>query len=209
MDIRELITLLKNAGSVNDIDARREDIATLFPQIRTMFGFDQKNPYHQYDLWTHSIHTVLNLGQVSDDMLYLAALLHDIGKPDSAVPAGDPGNEYLEYFGHPERSLEIIRDQILPEMKSSGNTLLPDEERRLLYYVAYHDEPASLTPEHLQRHLDIPVTVGEYQNLMRLQVADARAHKLLPFIEERLRVCEPLSGGYAEMLYEKIRVRQE
>lgn len=204
MDIRELMILLETAKSVSDIDAHREEIASLFPQVRDMFGFDQKNPYHQYDLWSHSLHTVLNLGRETDGILYLAALLHDIGKPDSQVPAEGADGPYLEYFGHPERSLEIIRDEILPELRRTGNVLLPDEERRLLYYVGYHDEPADLTPEHLRRHLDIPVTLEEYQNLMRLQVADARAHKQIGFITERVRICELLSGEFANVLYEKI-----
>ena len=80
MSLKELIELLKTAKTAEEIDKRREEIAGLIPQAAAMFDFDQNNHYHQYDLWKHCIHTVLYLPKdIDDDMLYLAALLHDIG----------------------------------------------------------------------------------------------------------------------------------
>ena len=36
---------------------------------------------------------------------------------------------------------------------------------------------------------------------MRLQVADAKAHIMLPVIKERIRVCEIWVGSYADEVY--------
>ena len=48
-----------------------------------MVDFNQHNYAHQYDLWEHSLQTVVGLPKnIEDDMVYLAALIHDIGKPD-------------------------------------------------------------------------------------------------------------------------------
>ena len=81
MKLSELLNLLKTAEIAEEMDVRREEIAALIPAVRTMFGYDQKNSAHQYDLWMHSLHVVCNLPRrMENDMVYLAALLHDIGR---------------------------------------------------------------------------------------------------------------------------------
>ena len=204
MTIYELIQLLKDAECCEDIDARREEIASLMPTVRIMFDFDQKNAAHQYDLWHHCLHTVLGLGKQEDDMLYLAALIHDIGKPDCQRPGKNPDDPNMHYRGHWTRGMEIVRDRILPEIRESGNALTEDEERRLLYYVEYHDDHVSLEIGHLRRHLQMPVSLEEFRNLMDLEIADAKAHVQIPIIKERIRICSLLSGEYSDRLYEKI-----
>ena len=58
--------------------------------------------------------------------------------------------------------------------------------------------------KHLRRHLKLGVSLHEFQNLMKLQVADAKAHILIPIIQQRIDICETLSGEYGETLYEQI-----
>jgi len=54
------------------------------PEVHTTFGYDQKNKHHNYDLGTHLMEVVKNMARRSDDTdMRLAALFHDIGKPDS------------------------------------------------------------------------------------------------------------------------------
>ena len=50
MKLSELLNVLKTAETVEEMDMRREEIAALIPAVRTMFGYDQKNSAHQYDL---------------------------------------------------------------------------------------------------------------------------------------------------------------
>lgn len=204
MDIRELIQLLRNAESCEAIDARREEIAELLPKVRIMFDFDQKNDAHQYDLWHHCLHTVLGLGETNDDMLYLAALIHDIGKPDCQHPGKKPGDTNMHYRGHWIRGMEIVRDEVLPELEKCGADLTEDEKRRLLYYVEFHDDHVSLEGSHLMRHLQIPVSAEEFKKLMFLQIADAKAHIQIPVIKERIRICSILAGEFTDCLYEEI-----
>ena len=204
MSYEDLIKLLKTAESAEEIDRHREEIAELIPQVRAMFDFDQKNHAHQYDLWMHCIHTVMNLDRnMDDDMLYLAALLHDIGKPDCQVAGSRPDDENMHYYGHPERSAEIVQDEILNTLYEHGANLLFEDQKRLVYYVRYHDEHVSLRMKHLRRHLEM-VSLEEYKKLMLLQVADARAHVMIPVIEQRIEICQKLSGGYADYLQEQI-----
>ncbi len=170
-----------------------------------MVGFNQQNRAHQYDLWEHSLHTVVRLPKdIEDDRVYLAAILHDIGKPDCQIYDESDVKVNMHYYGHPERSMEIIRDMVIPELMAKGEKLTEDEQRRLLYHVEYHDDRVSLRMKHLRRHLNLGASVDEFKNLMKLQVADAKAYILIPNIQQRIEICEKLSGGYAEELYQAI-----
>ena len=83
MVLQKLIGILRHASEVKEIDKYRVEITELIPETRRMVDFNQQNYAHQYDLWEHSLQTVVGLPKdVEDDMVYLAALIHDIGKPD-------------------------------------------------------------------------------------------------------------------------------
>lgn len=208
MNLNELIVLLKSANSAEDIDKRRGAIEGLIPEVSAMFGYDQQNRAHQYDLWFHSLHTVVNLPRnLEDGMLYLAALLHDIGKPDCRTEGEYEGRVSCHYYGHPRKSMEIVRDEIIPtlnqkDMTQVGKTQIGEKDiRRLLYYVEYHDDFVSLKAKHLKPHLD-KVSLNEFKNLMLLEAADAKAHVPLPTVIERIRICEILAGTYLDEMFQ-------
>lgn len=203
MTLEKLIQLLRTAEEPEQINGCREDIAQLIPKVRIMFDFDQRNDAHQYDLWMHCIHTVLGLPRsLEDGMLYLAALLHDIGKPDCQVPGTREGDTDMHYYGHPARSEEIVREEVIPGLVEKGVT--EDDRRRLLYYVAYHDDRVGLLAKHVKRHLEIPVSFHEFQNLMLLEVADAKAHVQIPIVVKRVEVCSALAGEDGRALYQRV-----
>ena len=81
MNLSELIALLRTSTTYENINNRRNEITILLPVISIMFDYDQNNSYHIYDLWEHSVRAVLEIPKsTEDDMLFLATLLHDIGK---------------------------------------------------------------------------------------------------------------------------------
>lgn len=200
MNLMFLIALLKTANRVEEIEHYREDIASLIPRVRDMFDFDQKHSAHQFDLWNHSIHTVLNLPRNLDDgMLYLAALLHDIGKPETQCKSKRVDDVNMHYYGHPKKSMEIVRDEVIPYLLNSGEKLLSADMKRLLYYVEYHDDRVSEKVKHANM-----VSFDDFQKLMLLQVADAKAHVMIPIIEERIKVCTALAGEKGRELWDEI-----
>ena len=208
MNFRRILLQIKTATRIEELSGLAEEIVELIPQTAVMVGYDQSNRGHQYDLWQHCLHTVLNLPRhLDDDMLYLAALLHDIGKPDCRCFSNREGDTNAHYYGHPLRSMEIVRDDVIPTLTAKGIVLTPDEQRKLLYYVEYHDDRVSLRQKHLRRHLGMASLV-EFQNLMLLQVADAKAHIVLPIIEERIRICQTWAGDYAVQTAQKINEAQ-
>lgn len=206
MNLADLITILRESDSAADIDRHRPDIVRLIPKVKIMLDFNQQNYAHQYDLWEHCLQTVVGLSKdIDDDMVFLAAMLHDIGKPDCQTYDTRDGMVNMHYYGHPQRSMEIVKDAIIPELLSKGESLRDDEQRRLIYYVEYHDDRVSLRMKHLRRHLNMGVSLQEFQNLMRLQVADAKAHVLIPVVRQRIEICGKLAGEYGEELYRKIK----
>ena len=117
MILCELIDLLKRAKSVKEIDKYRNEIVALIPKTEVMVYFNQQNYAHQYDLWEHSLQTVVGLPEdVDDDMVYLAALIHDIGKPDCQSYDERDGRINMHYYGHLARSAEITREEIIPDL---------------------------------------------------------------------------------------------
>lgn len=206
MNLADLITILRESDSAADIDRHRADIIQLIPKVKIMLDFNQQNYAHQYDLWEHCLQTVAGLSKdIDDDMVFLAAMLHDIGKPDCQTYDTRDGMVNMHYYGHPQRSMEIVKDAIIPELLSKGESLRDGDQRRLIYYVEYHDDRVSLRMKHLRRHLNMGVSLQEFQNLMRLQVADAKAHVLIPVVRQRIEICGKLAGEYGEELYRKIK----
>ena len=200
MNLDEVIQMLKEAKSVEEIDSKC--VSNIFPVIKIMFNFDQKNSYHQYDLWYHSLHTVINLPKgIDDDMLYLSALFHDIGKPETQQHGKKPDDLEMHYYGHPEVSERIVQDEILPILDSSGIPYI--DMKRLLYYVRYHDDRVSLKLKHLRRHLKL-ASFDDFRNLMLLQVADAKAHVIKPIVQKRIDICTDLYGSRGLENYKRI-----
>lgn len=201
---KKILHRLKISTKACDIDVIRGDIATLIPKVKIMFEFNQNNHAHQYDLWIHCLQTVVNLPRnMDDDMLYLAALLHDIGKPECQVPGSREGDTNMHYYGHPKKSREIVETEILPELIKKGICFSDEDAQRLLYYVEYHDDHVSLRMKHVRRHTNM-VSIDVFKKLMLLQVADAKAHVQLPIIKQRVEICTQLSGEYSDEIYKQI-----
>ena len=78
--------------------------------VAKMVSFDQCNPHHCYDLFTHTVHTVENVrkrllsSSKNSILLLVAAFLHDIGKVHTAkVKEGQ-----LVFYGHKHRMKYLI-----------------------------------------------------------------------------------------------------
>lgn len=194
MNIHELARLLREEKEIHEVDLHQDEILELIPKAVIMVDYDQQNQAHQYNLWDHCLHTTANLpSDIEDDMLYIAAFLHDIGKPDCQVPGMKNGKINMHYNGHPERSYEIVRDEVIPFLLSRGECLDEDEQRRLLYYVEHHDDHVELGEASLQAHRDMGASIQEFRNLMELEVADAKAHVLIPIVQYRIEICGQLA----------------
>lgn len=189
MTLQQLIQLLKTSDIWQQIDAHRDEIAQLIPEVSVMFDYDQNNRYHQYDLWTHTLMTVCDLPDNLDDAVYLAALLHDIGKVESRCKGKKAGDTQSHYYGHPAVSVRIVRQQIIPGLIRNGEILDEQMVNDLLWLVEHHDD--TLTKQDTQI-LKIREQIGAelFYEWMELQKADAKAHVILPKVLYRIVTCE-------------------
>lgn len=79
-------------------------LAVVLPELAAMVGFDQRNPYHLYDVFEHTVRVVENTPPQL--ILRLAALLHDTGKPKTFT-IDDLGIGH--FYGHPIQSKQIAK----------------------------------------------------------------------------------------------------
>lgn len=193
MNKDQLITLLREAHSIAELNEKKKNIFEIIPSLSVMENYNQNNHYHQYDLWIHSLHVVMYLRKdLKDDMAYLAALIHDIGKPSSRCQSKRKNDHESHYYGHPEISAEITEKVLIPEMGKNGIVLSEDEKHRLLFYVRHHDDPIAAKPSKLKRWIESEGkdTVHDW---MELEVADAKAHVIYPKVLKRITVCQRLA----------------
>lgn len=80
----------------------------LFPELCSLVGFDQKNPNHDKDIFSHSLCVLDNVSPILS--LRLAALFHDVGKPD-CFSLDDQGVGH--FYGHDKLSLEITQSILI------------------------------------------------------------------------------------------------
>lgn len=157
----ELGKLLCGQGAGKMLREYADVIYTFLPQLMPMHGFDQKTPYHAYDVWEHTIRTVENAP--ATETLRLTMLLHDSGKP-AAFTLDENGVGHAH--GHQRLSAEIAA-QALAYLKVDNAT-----RDRVLRLVEAHDWPITTERTLLKRRLN---KLGEEAlwQLIEVQRADA------------------------------------
>jgi tRNA nucleotidyltransferase (CCA-adding enzyme) len=93
----------------------------MFPELSVQVGYNQKTPWHDFDLFTHTRKVVqIARDDGADlDMLW-ACLFHDIAKPFVAVKKKD--REQFNYPKHDLLGAEMVRKQALYLKWSSSRT---------------------------------------------------------------------------------------
>ena len=75
----------------------------VLPELWLQVGYDQDSPYHELTLWEHTLSTV-KISPRDNDMRW-SALLHDVGKPFTAVKNN---RGYTNYIMHDTVGAEIV-----------------------------------------------------------------------------------------------------
>lgn len=137
-----------------------------WPEVMDCVGFDQQNPYHIYDVWTH-ITTALDYGAcMTDDIVVrLALLLHDIAKP-RCMTVDDRGGHF---YGHPP-VCAAMADDMLRRLKFDNAT-----REAVVELIEHHDATVVPSEKNIRRWLN---KIGEQQlrRLLMIKIADASAH---------------------------------
>ena len=127
--IQKELTALVQAPGAGDILIEYVDVFGVFlPELLPCRGFCQQNPHHAYDVLTHLARTVDAVPP--KPVLRLAALLHDIGKPDCfTVDADGVGH----FYGHANRSA-VLAEAALTRLRYDNET-----KTQVLRLIEQHD----------------------------------------------------------------------
>lgn len=195
---KEFSRLLCGAYCVPVLRKYFDVFAVFIPEIRPMKGFEQHNPHHIYDVWEHTLVSILSIRP--ELILRLTMLFHDVGKPD-CFEMDEAGVGHFR--GHMKISAEKT-DEILRRLKVDTQT----RETTVLLIKA-HD--VAMMPVNLRMVRRRLAQYGE-ENLRRLlevKRADTLAHssqsayrlKELQYFEELLdqAIREKMCFSYSDL----------
>lgn len=145
------------------------------PEVAAAFGYDQNNPHHEQELGDHLLNVLERVTEKTDDPdVRFAALLHDIGKPNSAWVDPETGsNHYYQKelddgtilgANHEEVGAEMVRE-LMSRLRYPN-----DRIDRVSELVNHHMYGAFETPKGARKFIN---RVGDHaDDLLNLRWAD-------------------------------------
>lgn len=177
---KELTGILIGTYAQSVLEQYGSVLTAVLPEIQPSMGFLQHNPFHNQDVWQHTLEA---LGKSKPNpIVRWALLLHDLGKPD-CFTLDDRGIGH--FYGHPQRSMELA-EQILDRFHGDKKT-----RDTICLLVRDHDREAPATIKNARRwiarygrdnvrlllevkrcdclaHVDTSKTRARYDNLMEM-----------------------------------------
>ena len=137
--------------------------AVFLPEFDRMMETGQNNPHHCYSVGEHALCALRRIRP--DQALRLAALLHDVGKPETESMDESGVNHF---YGHAAKGAELTR-KIMRRLKFDNDTA-----ERVVRLVREHDRKIGLSPAQMRRTVNC---VGEdlFPDLFDLKEADLLA----------------------------------
>ena len=157
-------------------------VGEIIPEVKAMIGFEQHNPHHVYDVWTHTVKVIAEVSPTKT--LRLAALFHDIGKP-VAFRMDEKGVGHFK--GHPDIS-ERIAERELRRLKSDNKTI-----EKVCKLVKYHDVRPYVNKS-IRRYI-ANVGMDMFEEMLDLKRADTKAQSPA-YLKETLEYIEFLENMY-------------
>ena len=160
---QELTKLIVGKSCAKVLRENTDLFVSIFPDFKPMVGFEQKNPYHCYDVWEHSLCALDSAPPVP--VLRYAALLHDAGKP-ACFTTDDAGIGH--FYGHEKISCEIAQN-LLQSLKMDNASI-----ERIVCLIKYHDVPLTPRNKSIKRMLN-KIGVEAFKQLIILARCDNNA----------------------------------
>lgn len=159
----ELFKLLCGKGFARVIREHTAVLENVIGGIMQMKDYDQNNHNHIHTLLEHTLIVAENVPPMP--YIRLAALLHDIGKPESCTR---DDNGVSHFYGHHEKSV-VHAEKLLDRLKCDNLT-----RKRVVDLIRYHDVRFEPNEKTILRWLN---NVGEEMlaDIFTLQKADILA----------------------------------
>ena len=152
-------------------------IGAIIPEIIPMINFVQNTPYHDLDVWSHTVKSISCIPSVLT--LRLTMLLHDIAKPLCFTESIDGVGHY---YRHPQKSADMAKE-ILTRLRYDNSTI-----KNVVKLILYHDMIIEPNKKHIERWIS-RVGVNTLSQLIEVKRADVLAQSEA-FREERLNVLD-------------------
>ena len=125
-----------------------EVLSAAIPELAPMRGFDQRSPYHAYDVLEHTARVCAGVeaatGGCASRSLRWAAILHDVAKP-STFSVDDGGRGH--FFGHPEEGARVA-GRVMGRLAIERQTV-----RETQALIRLHDLPIKATTRSTRKML--------------------------------------------------------
>ncbi|MFC1560273.1 CCA tRNA nucleotidyltransferase [Candidatus Margulisiibacteriota bacterium] len=124
----ELMRMLEADKPSAGIEAMRQtELLSLFiPELEEGVGMEQPKPFHEYDVYWHSLYSCDYVSK-EKPVLRLTALLHDIAKP--------PCKDGVKFYGHDSKGAEMS-EKIMKRLKFSNKDI--DRVANLIQNHMFH-----------------------------------------------------------------------
>lgn len=165
-------------------------LGKVIPEIEDMIGFKQRNPYHQHDVFNHTIQAIKNCTS-TDLITRLAVLFHDIGKPH-CYQDGEDGIRHFK--GHGKVSADMT-DEIMKRLKFDNDT-----RNNVVQLVYYHDATFEVGKKYIKRWLN-KIGVDQFRRLLDVRRADIRGQKI-DYDKDRIEKVDKIERLLDEVLEE-------
>lgn len=184
----ELVKLLVSAHPDYMRDAYALGITRIvLPELDDAFATQQNHPHHMYNVGEHLMQCLLHTR--ADKSLRLAALLHDIGKPQTKTTDAD-GTDH--FHGHVEVSARMAVD-ILKRLKFDNDTITKVQK-----YVKYHDYNAEPNARAVRRAVN-KIGAEYFPQVLELRRADTLAQSTYQQAEKLERIAV-IARLYSEIM---------
>lgn len=157
------------------------------PEFDKCMETEQNHPHHCYSVGEHIIHAIMNIAPQKE--LRLAALFHDIGKPE-VITTDEQGISHFK--GHPELSAEMAKN-ILRRLKFDNDTI-----KMVSKLVQYHDYNFSDNLRGMRRAIT-KIGIEAFPAIFEIKRADMLAQSMYQR-EEKEALLKQATDLYEEVM---------
>ena len=172
----EMTGLLCGPWAAETLLAYPRVLEVFLPEIAPCVGFDQRSPYHCYDVWEHTARSVAAVPP--QPVLRWAMLLHDLGKPET-FSLGEDGRGH--FYGHWRESVKKA-EAVMDRLRFDNHS-----RRTILTLVERHDCDLPLSERSVRRNL---ARYGEETLRLLLEVKRGDNQAQAPAYRDRLRLID-------------------
>lgn len=152
------IELLKEYLLSDNVGSYENEIIGLIPVLANEINFDQKNDWHNLDVWNHTLEAIRNCDYNFEDRL--ALLFHDVGKPLSFQEE----DGVRHFAGHEKLSAEIAYQALI------DFGLDPNITNEIVLLILEHATPIQIENINDKNY-------DYYKRLLKIQKCDALAYE--------------------------------